>query len=52
MNYTQAKLKISMPDGYTREAVREAAIWMLAKLDASREDIAQAEACLQYGSGH
>jgi hypothetical protein len=42
MTYTQAKLRIAMPDGYSREAVQEAAIWMLSRLDASREDVEQA----------
>ena len=52
MTYTQAKLRISMPDSYSREAVKEAAIWILAKLDASREDIDQASFCITNNSGH
>jgi hypothetical protein len=52
MTYSQAKLRVSMPDSYPREAVKEAAIWILSRLDASREDIEQATFCLTNASGH
>lgn len=42
MTYTQAKLIIWNPDAYTKSQVRGAAVWMLARIGARREDIDQA----------
>ena len=42
MTIAQARLKIWNPDSYTRAEVRDAAIWILARLSATQEDIDQA----------
>lgn len=42
MTHTQAKLIIWHPDAYPRQKVREAAIFILGKLNVSRDDIRQA----------
>jgi hypothetical protein len=42
MTYTQAKLKIEMPETYDPKEVREAAAWLLARFDLSQEDFDRA----------
>lgn len=46
MNYARAKLIIWNPEAYDRATVRAAAIWILGKLGARREDISQASSLL------
>lgn len=42
MTYTQAKLIIWNPAAYSRDEVQKAAIWVLGKVGARREDVDQA----------
>lgn len=42
MTYTQAKLIVWNADAYTREQVRQAAVFVLGSLGASQEDVDQA----------
>lgn len=46
MNITRARLIVRNPETYTRDQVREAAIWILGSLAATSEDVNDASACL------
>lgn len=49
MTYSQAKMRISNPDAYTWQEVKEAAIFILSRLDSTQEDIDQAQDALTKG---
>ena len=47
MTYSQAKLIITNPHSYESSKLQEAAVWMLAYMDASNEDLVEATFALE-----